>query len=821
LSLADELKTAAKRGDVPSVLELIETATEKERRAAAPQTERFGLMRESPAWRLAWLGTATAREAASWWFAFDDLSFDDVMSVVRARGRQFLDTLVRAFERGDMVLWPLVRTAVREGLVKELDVTAYTSALVTVLGMDERYWQVDSTYRALIADEQLLDEDVWRIFEVDVSQELASAHVYEPTAYETLGKVIGNRWLYALPRLAREERLDRQRLLDASLAALQRDFRASAVGWYAKLHEALEPTHQEREARLATYLELLVSPVPSVVKEGVTALKELEPDPEQLARAAAPALTLPRKGLALDLLRMLGRAAERDPAVLGTVAEALAHERPDVQERALALLEQHADSVDRGVLLRYVDAVSPTLRPRLEALTGVAVDAPTTEPPQIREPAHPRLTPGRAVRDREPLEPVTRVDDLIELAAALLEDQGTGDDAERFLDGVSRLCEEQEPGFERRTGALVKRAEELTEYQEGLIGIGGAEIVARVVLAWARDVAPPKETTHDVIGFLGARAAEVARRARGRGKPRPLLAFPTSSGGWIDPEVLEERRARHGTFRNRADAADRYQAVLRASTFEPIRIEPQLVTWDDYAGEERAVQLTLVAASADLSPIRDRLVKPDRDPLWGWDTSGPLGIRWALTVLPSDPEPAYGNALRDAVLSSDAHSAYGHPQIVLEHALDPDVPVTPLGWYAVAAGLLGKPQDVQRAAVDVLVDSVEDGRFDAQRLSAALGWLVANGLGKPNRLERPLRDAGRVSAVHAVQVARTIVGFTTELTDTPRTLAGVLELALELAAASGYRVDDGAERLALERITREVSKSSKLGRAARGLLVAV
>ena len=55
---------------------------------------------------------------------------------------------------------------------------------------------------------------------------------------------------------------------------------------------------------------------------------------------------------------------------------------------------------------------------------------------------------------------------------------------------------------------------------------------------------------------------------------------------------------------------------------------------------------------------------------------------------------------------------------------------------------------------------------------------------------------------------------------TPRTLAGVLELAQELAAASGYRVDDGAERHALERITRQVSKSSKLGRAARGLLVA-
>jgi hypothetical protein len=195
-----------------------------------------------------------------------------------------------------------------------------------------------------------------------------------------------------------------------------------------------------------------------------------------------------------------------------------------------------------------------------------------------------------------------------------------------------------------------------------------------------------------------------------------------------------------------------------------------------------------------------------------------LGIRWALTVLPSNPEPAYGHALRNAVDSRDRRSAYGHPEIVLEHALQPGVPITRLGWHAVAAGLLGKPQEVQRAAVDVLVHSVGDGRFEGQALAIALAWLVANDLGKPNRLERPLRDAGRVSSRHAAEVVRTIVGFTAALPATPRTLAPVLELAQELAAASGYRVDGGAERVALERITHEMSKSSKLGRAARGLL---
>jgi hypothetical protein len=322
LSLADDLKAAAKRGDVASVVDLIENATEKERRGAAPQMERFGIMRDAPAWRLAWLGTATAREVSTWWVALDDLPFDVVLRVVRARGKQFLDTLVRALERDELLLWPLIRAAVREGLIERPDVTAYTRALVAAAGLGERYWNEDSAYQALIEDAALLEEDVWRIFEVDVGQELVNARVYEREGGETLGKPVGNCWLYALTRLSAERRLDRQRLLDASLAALQRDFRASFVGWYAKLHEALEPTREERAARLETYLALLALPVPAVVKEGVTALKELDAQPEQLARAAGPALTQPQKRLALDVLRLLARAAEDEPAVLETVAEA-------------------------------------------------------------------------------------------------------------------------------------------------------------------------------------------------------------------------------------------------------------------------------------------------------------------------------------------------------------------------------------------------------------------------------------------------------------------------------------------------------------------
>ena len=186
-----------------------------------------------------------------------------------------------------------------------------------------------------------------------------------------------NRWVDASTRLAGNGALDRDRLLDASLDALLRDFRPSMVGWYAKLHEALEPTPDERQARVDRYLSLLASPVPIVVKEGLAGVKALKVDlpADDLARAAVGPLSQKQKNLAVAMLALLTRAAEREPGarpvLLESAALALAHERVDVQERALSLVEQYPDEAPRGALLGYVDVVSPTLRLRVEALTGI------------------------------------------------------------------------------------------------------------------------------------------------------------------------------------------------------------------------------------------------------------------------------------------------------------------------------------------------------------------------------------------------------------------------------------------------------------------
>ena len=197
----------------------------------------------------------------------------------------------------------------------------------------------------------------------------------------------------------------------------------------------------------------------------------------------------------------------------------------------------------------------------------------------------------------------------------------------------------------------------------------------------------------------------------------------------------------------------------------------------------------------------------------GWAGVDALGVRWSLTVLPSLPEVAFAGAATAAVSERDSAS-YRHPEVVLEHALDPHMPLGPEAWLATAACLVAKSPDLPRAATDLIVAAIEDGRFDAAALGAELAWLVDNDFAKINRLEAPLRDVARLSPLHAAYVAQAIEAVLAQLSTAPRGLHAVLEVAV----AGATRIRDPRARSTLERIAGEVSGSSKLGKLARALL---
>jgi hypothetical protein len=201
----------------------------------------------------------------------------------------------------------------------------------------------------------------------------------------------------------------------------------------------------------------------------------------------------------------------------------------------------------------------------------------------------------------------------------------------------------------------------------------------------------------------------------------------------------------------------------------------------------------------------------------GWAGHDALGARWALTVLPSLPQAAFAAAATAAVDAREG-SAYQHPEVVLEYALDPHVPLQREAWLAVAGCLVAKSPDLPRTAGDLLVAAIEDGRFDAETLGEEIAWLIDNDFAKVNRLEAPLRDVARVSPLHAAQVVRAGEAVLAHLETRPRNLHSLLEVAAESATATGREIADARARATLERVAADVSPSSKLATLARALL---
>src|SRR5262249_38826805 len=118
----------------------------------------------------------------------------------------------------------------------------------------------------LRADIDRLAPAIWRQFEVEGGGEISLANL------DKFGR--GDvTWGEALKILADEGHLDRRRLLEASLDALNRGFSQYRASWFSRFHELLAPTLDERVACADRYLDLLASPIGPTVTLAVSALK--------------------------------------------------------------------------------------------------------------------------------------------------------------------------------------------------------------------------------------------------------------------------------------------------------------------------------------------------------------------------------------------------------------------------------------------------------------------------------------------------------------------------------------------------------------------
>jgi hypothetical protein len=577
---------------------------------------------------------------------------DRLEEVLRRRSSERLGPIVD-FLVDDVTAsaWPVVRCLVREGFVARPDRPSYTIAMLAATR-----WR--SAADLVQADPGLLEVEAWRLFEVEGGGEDSLANHQ---------KFFGDRWGVVFRDLAAREPAARERLLDASLAALARDFGTYRAGWFSRFHESLLPTDDERAPRAEAYLRLLRSRVGPTVSFATAALVRIERAggllPDALLDRIGPVLMDAAVGAAKTGLGLVGRAGDgsteraRRAAIVAT--DGLANPSPDIQRAAAAQIDRLVpgtdDAVARAVATRLPD-VAASQRTAVTALLArlgtadiaaevVAVQAPSVAATLAVAERPSPTDPARAI------EPLMTIEALIDVAVSVLETGEPADDVERVLAAVGRLSGVRDDAFLHLTAAIARRARTILDRSDSypLTGFDARADVAAVLLAWATGqiVEParvPASAEPGAGGFLSARAREVAL-ATAAGHRFESVAAPTHRGGWIDPVILVGRLAPMGP----ASHLDLVAALLRlapdgraAALASAAALAGEMGSATRYAlGGEEPIGPTAawwVAAARVRAPGHDDAAVEARHPRLGPDA----GLAARIRLRTQEPRPSWG-----------------------------------------------------------------------------------------------------------------------------------------------------------------------------------
>jgi hypothetical protein len=501
--------------------------------------------------------------------------------------------------------WEFVRTLIRRNLCPKPSGEAYIlRMLYGIRNHDGKHSLKDQ----LLADPELLSDEIWRIFELSPVRGTI-LHAGDIT-HVPRGDHPSFSWSVTLRALAAEGKLDRQRLLAASLGSLLKNTEARNTAWFSKFHELLEPTLGERHSLLASYLQLLSHPVPGVVGMALSALGVLEKaqklDVTGFLDVAAAVFQVQPKTQPLAVVKLLGRITARQKGHAAKIAQVLlsglSHPVPQVQQAIVDLLIQLGNEpadVIASQLPSLLDALAPSVQEQARKLTlttsqssgdtreqlgdseliaearqtlspwreQAGIDAVLQALDGTRELAGvaldpmgvPRLDPAQRVQS------IQTLDDLIERLTIAVETLDDAIEFELLLDAVSRLCDQRPDDFQARVAPLLHRTESVM-FREALpttaiIGLRSALI--QVVRKWCgQDVKKTREDRDAILGFLDVRIGLLLVQVQKR-QALPLLACPTHRQGWIEPREMLRRLTWYQRHEAEPNQFDFIQGVLR------------------------------------------------------------------------------------------------------------------------------------------------------------------------------------------------------------------------------------------------------------------
>lgn len=459
---------------------------------------------------------------------------DVVLEVLTVRKPSWIEQFVeRLLGRSHFWLhWRVCRELVRRGLCSKPDDPRYYTGMIT--GLRGR-WNRDqrTVLDELRNDPDLLEDEIWRLFE------------HEGEADNTLANVDrweDSNWSGALVTLSKEGKLPRAKLLDASLDALELGFNHYRARWFFNFFDRMEPTDQELKKRASRILDLIGNPTPNVAqwafdKQQFMLDRGWIVITPEVIHANASLMGGRHKKTVLQALSFFDQIANTSSQVAHevclTTAEALGHEKIDVQQAALRLIEKYGSTEDRELhetVEKYAPVVAATVKKKLETWLASGTPDETTKL-TAKKPAKSKptilardlnkfdakhlhllsLEPLRASLENTPtattpipaavfdgtdfarldpdriIKPIEEFEELLEVLGRVLENDSLIDEAERAIDGLARLSVDKPDDFETRIGPVYKRAVNLLKRNwEPFAGQGVGGDLCGLIIVWKR-----------------------------------------------------------------------------------------------------------------------------------------------------------------------------------------------------------------------------------------------------------------------------------------------------------------------------------------------
>lgn len=682
----------------------------------------------------------------------------------------------------------------------------------------------DTLYSPLVAHLKqqtvFLQNYVWRLFEIEGNEQisLASMDKLSPSSES---------FEHALLELSRDSLLSRERLLDASLSALERDFHSSRGRWFLHFHEALEPTLTERRNRVASYFNLVTSAIPSTVTFAINTLLQLAKDealPAELLTKHLNTVMLARPKVCVEAaLSLLKLTIESDPdsavPLCSMATQAFVHESPEIQRKAAKLI---IDFAPRGnelletELARYRESMTPSVRKRLHDWTReekVSVDSQNSfagvplaisigDQGYVEEPRQTDNTLETATR----LELYNTIEDVIAGCSYSLEHP---DDAVRFdlaLEGIVRFFANVPEDIELRIAPLKQRALTISGSSAQPSSFMQQQLASFIICWLTNNPCLPYRNSFQVSGeeytfqvasqeFMYERMARLIERIVQKNS-LPVLSTLTHDHGWIDPAVVASRWQKYVDAGREPDDYDQATCFLRLPLSHLGKLLPEYIElkgnfWDAvrYSTGYSNVPPNVPCAGSRLWQAASYF-RNSNSPYFNlgegtlYQYSSDLNFIRTLGLFFSTMQNRFvASGIRTAGTAIDelVFGVRPYIEVLLEPTFNFDQPA----YHFLAASLINFDPECASLARDVVIQLIDTRRLSTENLGREIGVFLYCGRSKTKRLVLGLSDIARVSVCHSSAVRQLLERALQGGEMVPRDLFTVVELLNELLHAEG------------------------------------